>query len=310
VRILFFLLIAIILDADTLQQRSRVMMGTIVTLSAPPEKSGVLQEAFERIGMVEHALSSYAPDADFYRLNHDRNASIQNDTYEALQLCDRYYHETGGYFNIAVGAVTHEAFQFGKDERLPTNKELAHTDINMSGLKYDAHSASLAKGINLDLGGMGKGFAADKAYDVYREHNVTAGRIALSGDIRCVDRCTIAVAHPFEPDAVIAEFESLRPGLAVSTSGNYRRYVGEKTNNHLIDPHTHRPQQRFASVTLLSYGSSADLDAYATAAAVMPVDEALAFLKRQKVGFILYTVDRKRIVSDNISRFSRNLHFY
>ncbi len=285
-------------------------MGTIVTLSVMPERANVLQKAFNRIKQVEDALSSYAPRADIYRLNHDRNVSIGPDTYEALQLSRRYYRESSGYFNIAVGAITHERFHFGEQTRLPSTQELDDAHLNLDGLSFDRYRASLFGKINLDLGGMGKGFAADKANDVFRDNNVTRGRIALSGDIRCIDRCEIAITHPFEHDTLIAKFDSPRPGLAVSTSGNYRRYVGDKTNNHLIDPRTHRSQQRLASVTLLSYGSSADLDAYATAASVMPVDEALGFLKSRNVGYIIYTIDRERIVSDNIDQFSRNLHFY
>ncbi|HHH72702.1 MAG TPA: hypothetical protein ENL04_02635 [Sulfuricurvum sp.] len=198
--ILFFLLFAICLGAVPLLQRSQVMMGTIVTLSVMPERANVLQKAFNRIKQVEDALSSYAPRADIYRLNHDRNVSIGPDTYEALQLSRRYYRESSGYFNIAVGAITHERFHFGEQTRLPSTQELDDAHLNLDGLSFDRYRASLFGKINLDLGGMGKGFAADKANDVFRDNNVTRGRIALSGDIRCIDRCEIAITNPFEHD--------------------------------------------------------------------------------------------------------------
>lgn len=309
-RIVFLLSLAICLGAEPLVQRTQVMMGTIVTLSVTPDKASIVQKAFNRLKAVEHALSSYAPDADIYRINHEKNVSIRPDTYEALLLCRRYYRESGGYFNPAIGAITHKAFHFGEQERIPPVRELERADLNFNSLHYDVHFASIPKGITLDLGGMGKGFGVDKVAQLFFEHNVTAGRIALSGDIRCIDRCTIAIDNPFKPDTVVATFKSRAPGLAVSTSGNYRHYVHDTTHNHLIDPYTRNSERHFASITLLAYGSNADLDAYATAAAVMPPRKALKFLNERGAGYLIYTVDKKRIVSENIDRFVKDLHLY
>jgi len=291
-------------------QRSRAMMGTIVTLFAPAEHNTIIQKGFERLQRVESALSGYDRRAEIYRLNHERSVRISNDTYAALKLCKKYYRQSSGYFNIAVGAITRKGYRFGEAERLPSTAQLKKAKLDIRGLTFDTHRAVLAKGITLDLGGMGKGFGVDRVTELYRDHHVTSGRIALSGDIRCIDRCTLEIADPFHAEGIVARMQSTAPGLAVSTSGNYRRFVKSKTHNHLIDPFSKTSERRFASVTLFSFGSSADLDAYATAASVMPLGKALAFLEKVKVGYILYTVDGDRILSPALERFVREIRFF
>ena len=78
-------------------------------------------------------------------------------------------------------------------------------------------------------------------------------------------------------------------------------------HNHLIDPKRKRSQQRFASITLVGQLPNSDLDAYATAASVMPVDEAIAFLKERRIGYILITTDKDVLVSETLEQSVDNL---
>jgi len=288
------------LQADTLQTRQKLSMGTIAELSA--HDGAVIQKGFDALDAVEHALSSYDENAEIYRLNKTLHVSMSPLTYEALSLCKTYYEQSGGAFDITIGSVTRGAYRFGEEERLPSDAELRSRRVGFAALEFNATDARLPEGYRVDLGGMGKGFGVDKAYGAYRDANATEGMIALSGDIRCVGMCEISVQNPFG-EGTIARFKSLRPGLAVSTSGNYRRYVGSKTNNHLIDPKTRQSEKTFASVTLFSYGSNADIDAWATAASVMTYDDALRFLDERGVGYFIITTQQERCSSTNLGDF-------
>jgi len=297
------------LSASDMLERTQVVMGTFATLELPKEHGSALQESFRILKAVESSLSSYDPKADIYRLNHERHTVLSAYSHEALQLSKRYYRESDGYFDITVGSVTKELFHFGEEERVAHSGELQKATIDFNGLHFDATTARLEKGVTVDLGGMGKGYGVDRAAAYLHEQNITKGRVALSGDIRCLDSCKMAVQNPFGEGAA-ATFTTRHPATAVSTSGNYRRYVGDKSNNHLIDPKAKRPQQAFASITLVSLGSNSDIDAYATAASVMPREKAVSFLKRQDVGYLLITTSGERIVSDNIASFVSDLHLY
>ncbi|MEA3521680.1 MAG: FAD:protein FMN transferase [Campylobacterota bacterium] len=257
--------------------RSRLSMGTIAKLSAPNFQKEILQTSFERLKEIEKSLSSYDKKALVYQLNNSLHVRLNEDIYKALELSKNYYKRSDGYFNIMIGAITKDAYSFGEDEKVPSFYELDLSKISFDGLSFDKNEANLSAGFKVDLGGMGKGFGVDEVYKLYLASDVKKGLIALSGDIRCIDNCSIEIQNPFA-EGIIGGFRSLKSGLAISTSGNYRRFVKEKKNHHLINPKDKRPAKSFASITLVSYTSSADLDAYATAASVMPREKALKFL--------------------------------
>ena len=304
----FSLIFVLSLNASEMLERTQVMMGTFATVSLPQEESEALQKSFTVLKAVEKSLSSYDPEADIYRLNHERKAVLSGYTYEALQRSKRYYDESDGYFDITVGSITKELYRFGEEERVPRQRELEKAKVGFQGLHFNTEEAYLEKGVMVDLGGMGKGFGVDKAAAYLHEQNITEGKIALSGDIRCFGVCEMAIQDPFG-EGTVAAFKTKYPDMAISTSGNYRRYVGDKTANHLIDPKAKRPQQAFASITLISRGPNSDIDAYATAASVMPYEKAVPFLQQRGVGYILITTGGERIVSEKIEHYVTDLIF-
>jgi len=102
---------------------------------------------------------------------------------------------------------------------------------------------------------------------------------------------------------VLMTFETVGEETGISTSGNYRRFVGERSNNHLIDPKTRTPEKVFASVTLIGAADSSDLDAWTTAASVMPPQRALAFLASLPVAYVLVYNDGTIVKSADLGRY-------
>lgn len=298
-RIMILVSLPLLLCADALISRTQMHMGTMVTISLPKAAYEKSQSGFELIHDIEMVLSSYKRNAEVYRLNHGETLRASAWLQEALMFCRRYYVESDGYFDITVGSITKEAFRFGEAEKIPTDSELDQSRLNINGIVHKGHIIHLLPGITLDLGGMGKGYAVDKVAELYREENLSEGIIKASGDIRCLGQCSVEIQHPFK-EGSFGSFTTRYNDMGITTSGNYRRYVSDKGNNHLIDPKQKRSQQRFASITLVGRLPSSDLDAYATAASVMPYEKAVAFLKARQVGYILITTDKEVIVSDTL----------
>ena len=279
------LLAALCAPAQMLE-RTRVMMGTFATIQAPAEKAACIEAAFARMQQVEKALSSYDPDADIARLNRTHDTAISPDTFEALRRASRYYARSGGYFDITVGSVTRGLYRFGEAERLPGDDELRAAQTGFASVEFNAARARTPEGITLDLGGFGKGFGVDKAIERLKQCGVTRGSVALSGDIRCLGSCDLAIENPAGGAPLLRFRTRMREG-GISTSGTYRRYVKDETHHHLIDPKTKTPETGFVSVTLIGTADSSDLDAWTTAAAVMPEEKALAFLRSLPVAWVL-----------------------
>lgn len=299
--ILLPLLAALCASADTLE-RTRVMMGTFATIKTPSDSAQCIEAAFERMDAVEKALSSYDPQADIARLNRTHDTRIAPDTREALQKATRYHIQSGGYFDITIGSVTKGLFRFGEDERLPDDTELAAAKIGYEALEFNATHAKTGEGITLDLGGFGKGFGVDKGMQSLKACGVTEAVVALSGDIRCLGACRLAVENP-KGGAPLMQFTTRMAEGGISTSGTYRRYVQDEKHHHLINPHTKRPEADFVSVTLIGTAENSDLDAWTTAAAVMPAPKARTFLRSLPVGWILVYPDGSRELSPNLEHF-------
>jgi len=301
-----FLLITCMLftcNADTqMIQRSKVLMGTFVSISVDKHHKELLQPSFDIVKRIEDSLSSYKETSPIYQLNQKKNACLDKYSYEALKHALEYYKQTNGYFNIAIGKITKDLYRFGKKERIVPQSELEKSCTSIKGLTFNKYKAFLKNDTKIDLGGMGKGFAVDKVSRFLEHNKVKKAIIALSGDIRCIGSCKINVYNPLDAEHPLAVFIMHNSG--VSTSGNYNRYVKTSKYNHLINPKTKRSEQKFISITLVSTLPSVTLDAYATAASVMPMQKAYKFLNTQKLGYIILQADKKLILSENITEYA------
>lgn len=293
--------------SEELVKRTQVMMGTYVSLSLAKDKLPLSQIVFKRLKKVENALSSYDPQAQIYRLNHNHKVGISQDTYEALELSRKYYKKTEGYFDITIGSITKGLFHFGEEEKIPSEKALLEAKIDFKGLHFNRQRAWIDEGIKIDLGGMGKGFGVDKAKELLIKEGIREGIVSLSGDMFCLHRCEMSIQDPFS-EGVLASFFMAQEKTSISTSGNYRRYVKNKKYNHLINPKTRKSQKTFASITLISpIYSNSDLDAYSTAASVMPKSKALGFLNKLGLGYLLVTNEKKIYKNEVFSILTQNL---
>jgi len=297
------------LDASELVKRTKVMMGTYVSVSLEQKDIYLSNLTFNRLKDIELSLSSYDSNALVYKLNHTHTVTIDADLYEALILSSKYYKTTNGYFDITIGSITKSLFHFGEKELIPSTKELQSSKINFKGIIFNKRNASIEQGVVLDLGGMGKGFGVDKAKEVLLSKGVKKAVIALSGDIYCIGRCSMSIQNPFKEE-ILASFKII--DAAISTSGNYRRFVKNKEFNHLINPKKKKSQKTFASISLVSKSmSNSDLDAYATAASVMPYHKSISFLNSIKeLGYIVVKNDKTVIVSKNFSKLVCAFEFY
>ena len=281
-------------------------MSTFITISAHEEDKRYIEDGFTIIKNVEISLSSYNPKAKVFLLNQDLQVELDEYTYEALKLAQKYYKQSDGYFDITIGSITKDLYKFGEDEIVATEKELQSAKVDFLALSFDKKRAFIKNGIKIDLGGMGKGFGVDRVAEYFLERDVKDATIAASGDIRCLGVCNIDVQNPFDDD-ILVSFESSKENLGISTSGNYNRYIDSVKNNHLINPKLKKSQDKFISVTLIGEISSSDLDAYATAVSIMPKDKAYEFLERIGVAYIVLQSDKELVISKNISKFTNNL---
>ena len=252
-----------------LVKRAQMHMGTVVSITAVAPAKDMADAAaaagFAEIRRLEGLLSTWIPDSELSQLNAAAGrarVSLSPETFALLERSIEIAGLTGGAFNIAVGPVL-RAWGFGKAERVPSDEELAVLrpliDLDQLSLNPVAHDAFLARpGMSVDVGGIGKGFAADLAVAAMQSAGARAGIVALSGDIKTFgrppdgERFVFGIQHPRRPDAVLGTLEL--HDEAISTAGDYERYFEEDgvRYHHILDPDTLRPAQASQSVTIVA----------------------------------------------------------
>lgn len=288
-RHLFLLLSPLLLLAqESMQTRTQVLMGTFVSITLAQTDNEKLTKSFELIKHIEDSLSTYDSNATLFKLN--KTHSVKYDPYlaEAMSLSKSYYVQTHGYFDITIGSISKDLYHFGEEKTYsPSKQALQNANLNIHGIHIDKNDIKTDENISIDLGGMGKGYSADKVAAYLKDQNITDGIVALSGDIRCLNTCEIYLQSPYS-EQTFAKIKSKNKHLSISTSGTYRRYAHTKDEHHLINPKTASQGREFVSVSLFTTANNAKIDAYATALSVMPRDKALVFLKNSKdIGFVI-----------------------
>ncbi|MDH5464317.1 MAG: FAD:protein FMN transferase [Thiovulaceae bacterium] len=302
-----FLIFLFINQADkSLVQRTQIHMNTFVTLSLEAEHEKLFDLLFERVHFLETEFSTYKKDAKLSLLNTNKKLShASNDLIQILKLSKKIQAETYGYFNIAIGSLTKDLFRFGMaDAKVPTADGLAKATVAKIPFAIDSDTVLLKEEVKLDLGGIAKGYTVDVLRSSLEEVGVEHFTLALSGDIYCKESCKVAIASPFEKNKTLMTLEL--EDSAISTSGNYERFIKSKKHNHLINPKTKQSQQEIASITLVSQTiSNAKLDAYATALAVMPESVRKKFLQNNKeIDYLIVYNNRQVFQSHGFKRLS------
>src|SRR3989475_519261 len=160
-------------------------------------------------------------------------------------------------------------------------------------------------GMRIDIGGIGKGFAAEKAAAVMRENGATGGLVAVAGDFRVFGRRAdgtawpLGIQHPREPGKVLAMLDVTDE--AISTSGDYERYFLKDgvRYHHILDPRTLQPARLCQSVTIIAPDATT-ADALATGVFVMGPARGMALVERLGLGAVIVNAQGMVIVSSRL----------
>ncbi len=255
---------------DFLVKRSQYLMGTLVFVTgvAPQEEAAkkAVAEGLAEIRRIEQLMSTWIPNSELSLVNAAAGkhpVSVGPENMDVLKASIRMATLTEGGFNIAVGpAVT--AWNVSQDGRIPSLEELKAvrplTLLENVVLDEQAETVFLRRsGMNIDVGGIGKGYTADLVVEVMKQAGATAGVVALSGDIKTFgrmpdqERFVFGIQHPRKEQGEILGRIELE-NEAVSTAGDYQRFIMKDgiRYHHILDPATLQPARGCQSVTVIA----------------------------------------------------------
>jgi len=290
--------------------RETTAMDTYVTITVydddlPAERiNTAVDSAFAEIKRIEGFASDYIDSSEIGRANQTAGKDSLLVSAELAALLRRsfaYSDSSGGAFDVTVGPLEVLWNILSPHPRVPP-PDSVHAALRLVGYRLvGLHGRSLylpRKGMRLDLGAIGKGYAVDRATDVVAKAGVRKAIVDMGGNLavcwpgaRGWDSvvATISVRHPRIEGSFLGTFRYGSGG--VSTSGDYERYfiADGKRYHHIMDPATGYPAAGVVSVTVVA-PTAADADAISTIVFVLGREKGMDFIRKTPGadGFIVY----------------------
>jgi thiamine biosynthesis lipoprotein len=282
----------------------RVVMGTFsrVVVLARGEKTAqrCIKAAFEVQDRIESLMSDYREDSELSRVNREAAqgpVAVSEMTFEVLQRSVHFSKLSEGAFDVTVGPLVDLWRKAGRTNEPPTEEALADArrKVGVDKLILEEKNRTVrfaVEGMRIDLGGIGKGYAVDKAVEAMQKQGAVGGMVDLGGNIRCFGRpphgqdCwRIGLQDPnVAPEALGPSKPLLVLALtneSIATSGDYRRFVEVQgtRQSHIIDTATGKGADKLVSDTIIATDATT-ADALSTAVNVLGSEKGLALIER------------------------------
>ncbi|MBA2250681.1 MAG: FAD:protein FMN transferase [Chitinophagaceae bacterium] len=307
-------------ETSLLHKRVLRLMGNrfeISVLTTDESRANIcIDAAVAEIQRIEKLLTTFKDDSDTNHINAAAGinpVTVESEVIELIQRSLKISAITQGSFDITYGSVDKTLWNFDKDMKSLPDAATAKRSVRLINYRNvivnekESTVFLIEKGMRIGFGGIGKGYAAEKAKTILQHMGIVSGIVNAAGDLSAWgsqengEPWTIGIA---DPDARHHPFSSLNiTNMAIATSGNYEKYVmiDGKKYSHTIDPKTGLPVSGIKSVTIIA--PNAELaDALATPVMVMGTDAGLHLINQLPgISCIIIDDNNKLYTSSNIN---------
>jgi len=289
-------------------------LDTAITLKVYGSKRDeVLKKLEDKINELDEMLSTGRETSEVSRLNRSGEAVLSPTVANLVKRSLDIYKKTDGLFDITIYPLM-ELWGFPtKNYRVPSEKEIEEKLKLVGSDKIDFNEETRKisfknKGMEIDFGGIGKGYITDELVKILTDEKVESAIINLGGNVFGFRKkpdgslWNIAIRDPNEPDKYMAAIRL--EDSAVITSGGYERYFEENgiIYHHILDPRTGKPSESgLKSVSIISKDGPL-ADALSTSLFIMGEEKAIGYWKENGSNFdiLLMTKDNRLLVSEGI----------
>ena len=284
-------------------------MDTYMTVTAyGQDAQNAVSDAVSEIERLDALLSTGETSSEIYKINQNGGGEVSEDSAYLLERSLEIWKSTDGCFEIGIYPLM-QAWGFTDGNyKVPdktTLKKLLPL-ADSSKIVFDEASRTVTfgrKGMEIDFGGIAKGYTSGRIMDIFREHGIKSGMVSLGGNVQVLGTKTdgtkwrVAVQNPEDTDSYLGVLET--QDQAVITSGGYERYFQQdgKTYQHILNPKTGYPADSgLTSVTIVSADGTL-ADGLSTSLFVMGKEKAVAYWRAHKEEFDAILVEEDGTVS-------------
>lgn len=277
-------------------QTTKPLMGTAVSMAVVSQDArrayAALDAAFDEMARLEAMMSVFRKDSELNRLNEEASrhpVTVSEELFQVIELSLQISQITHGAFDITVGPLMNLWPFYKKEKTLPSSEALQEV-LSRVGYRHLVVSSKdrsvffAISGMALDLGGIAKGFAIDRAVRVLKGYGMAAALVNAGGDIFAYGSkpngqpWRVGLQHPRDSKELLAVLSM--SDMAMVTSGDYERYFLKdgKRYSHIIDPRSGFTARETASVTVMAE-SAAYADGLATGILVLGAEAGMALVE-------------------------------
>lgn len=281
------------------------LFDTTCTVSANGKNAKIAcKEAFSEIEEIHTLTNFYSDTSDVSKINHAKEYEpvvIDKRTMEILSVALEVCEKSGGAFDITIAPLS-VLWDFKREKPdIPTKTDinLAKEKINYKNMVIDKENLTVLKKnaeTKIDLGAAAKGYASDKAVEIFKKYNISAV-IDLGGNVSCTGKNSnsknglwkIGLQTPFKQTGSYEKTVEIAEGTVV-TSGTYQRFfeIDEKKYHHIIDPKTGYPKEASYNAVTITGKSSLLADCLSTACFVLGKEQGVKLANYYNVEIYYY----------------------
>ena len=291
-------------------------MGTVIeiTLIADDEEAAnkASLQAFQEIKRIETLMSPWLDSSDVTRINRSagkERVKVSPETFEVIQKAQEISELSEGGFDITIGPLT-ELWREARKKKIPPSIEEVKEKlglVNFKNIETDQKGKVFLKkkDMAIDLGGIAKGYAVDRAFGVlrslgYKNLIVNAGGDLRVGGLKNNQPWSIGIQNPRESQKILARISV--SDMAVATSGDYEKYFiyQGKRYHHIFNPRDGFPTEGCQSVTIVTK-DCITADGLATAVFVLGAEKGYSLCQKlEGVDCIIVDKEGKIIFSPGL----------
>jgi len=254
----------------------------------------LVDEAFDEVDRIDRLMSHYKAASPLSQINREaaqHPVTVEPELFDFIADAMRYHRDSDGAFDITVGPLMKAWGFFRGEGRMPSEEELADARRHVGGahVTLDSASSTIAfdePGVELDLGGIAKGYAVDRAVALLKRRQIAAALVSAGGSTIYAlgappgaDRWEVGLQDPIDARRVAFTIPLKDRALSVAGSSEKAFEAGGVTYSHIMDPRTGRPAQGVLTVAVLASTGTAG-DALDNAFFVLGPERGRAYLNR------------------------------
>lgn len=320
------LMVAVLINSCTgpkekIFRKSSLLMDTLVSISVVAETEDralkAMDIAFKEIEKLDNMLNYFSEKSEVSQINRSagiRPVRVSTETLDIIEKALYVSEKTSGAFDITIGPLI-SLWDFGSSPSKPPGNKLIRERmslVNYRDVDLNRKGSTVylkKKGMSIDLGGIAKGYAADRAVSELKREGIRAGLVAIAGDIKGFGlkpdgkAWSVGIRNPRQKgkeDEIMAVI-----GLkdkAISTAGDYERYfiVDGRRYHHLLDPHTGYPSYECRSVSVIA-GDGVLTDSFSTGIFILGIKKGMRVLEEMGLDAVIVDNDGRMHTTKGLS---------